>query len=286
MSVVASVVYVLCAGAIPAWAAPGTYASWTAGGLPGARTGAADLTAVGFPTAQVASDAGTFTTPSGASAYLGPSTPPGTAYGSSQGQGYLNVGTAAANSPSTTTLTFTAPTPTTGWAFILGDVDADQVTITATDPTSATVPAAELGFAGVFNYCAATPRPGSCTGGGPFTDVPTWDPTTATLTGNGPDTPGAAGWFQPTTALATLTFTLTALNGTPIFQLWLVALPQPTTSPIPSQPAGPPAASPAAALLPRTGLPTWPLPVAALLLVAGLLLAAAGRPRRQRHRRP
>lgn len=39
--------------------------------------------------------------------------------------------------------------------------------------------AADLGFAGVFNYCAVSPKPSSCSGPGPFTDVPTWHPGTS-----------------------------------------------------------------------------------------------------------
>ena len=90
----------------------------------------------GFPAATVASDSRSpVQVPSGASAFLGPGTPPGAKYGSSAGNPYL-VLRARADTPtgrSTTTYTFDAPTPDTGWAFVLGDIDADQVAVSATD---------------------------------------------------------------------------------------------------------------------------------------------------------
>lgn len=201
---------------------PGVYANWNVSGGSGAWTGAG-TPAAGFPVASVTSDASSVTTPSGTSTFLGPQTPIAAEYGSSQSMGYMNISTAAGFASSTTTLTFASPTPAEKWAFALGDVDADFITVTATDANGDPVATSDLGFEDVFNYCDVTPKPGSCTGGGPFDDVPTWDPTTATLTGNGTDTFGAAAWFQPTAAIQTLTFTFSRISGSPIFQLWLAS---------------------------------------------------------------
>ena len=119
---------------------------------------------------------------------------------------------------STTTYTFDAPTPDTGWAFVLGDLDADQVAVSATDATGATVSAAEVDswFAGTFNYAGGT-------------DQPTWDTATSTLTGNAAaqDTDGAAGWFEPDIRLTSLTMTFTRRSGFPVYQTWFVSRARP-----------------------------------------------------------
>lgn len=67
--------------------------------------------------------------------------------------------------------------------------------------------------------CAANGRP---------KDVPVWDPATATLRGNDAavDSDGATGWFEPTTALRTLTFTFTRRAGFPVFQTWFAVTKQ------------------------------------------------------------
>jgi hypothetical protein len=201
------------------------------------------LDAAGFPVAATTSTATALTTPSGASAFLGGGTAFGQVFGSSQGQPYVNVSTAASFAASTTKLSFATPTPAAGWGFALGDVDADAVRVTAVDANGNAVPVADLGFQGTFNYCVNTPRPGSCTGAGPFTDVPVWTPGTATLTGNGPDTLGATGWFRPSVALSSLTLTFTRQTGSPIFQLWLAALAVPLTGHVDGiTPADPPPA--------------------------------------------
>jgi hypothetical protein len=210
-------------------ATTGEYAAWTPSGSSGAWTGSSAVDVAGFPTATFTSTATSVQAPTGASTFLGPATPIGAAYGSSRNHAYLNVATAAGNAPSVTTLTFPQPTPAAGWTFALGDVDADAVQITATDAQGAPVTAAALGWQSAFNYCAVSPKPSSCTGSGPFTDVPTWSPLTSTLSGSGSDTFGAAGWFQPTTALRSITFTFSRQVGNPIFQLWLATLSVPVT---------------------------------------------------------
>ncbi len=65
--------------------------------------------------------------------------------------------------------------------------------------------------------------PSGCTGGPPYTDVPTWNPSTSTLTGNVADTSGASGWFAPTVPLTSLTLLFTPQSGLPIYQLWIAA---------------------------------------------------------------
>lgn len=220
----------------PARAAAGTWGSWTAAGSSGGFTGTETLAGSGFPGGAFTSDATRLTTPTGASAFLNATTPPGTEFGSSQGHPYLNIGTASGDTLSTTTLTFDSPAPASGWAFVLGDVDADQVQIQATGPSGAAVPVSGLGFQGAFNYCNGTPLPSTC-GGAPGTDEPTWLPAAGTLRGQRADTLGAAGWFEPNAAITSLTFRFATLTpGTPIFQLWLVSLqqPAPPASPTPS----------------------------------------------------
>ncbi|MCL8251660.1 carboxypeptidase-like regulatory domain-containing protein [Aeromicrobium fastidiosum] len=232
--VLAAAMAVLLAGsAVAATAATTTgFAQW--GPLTGSTNDYAttmQLPAVGFPEATVASDSrADVALPSGATNWFGASTPPGQRYGSSRDQAYLNLRPRAdnASSPSTTTYTFDRPTPQ-GWTVVLGDVDADQVRVSATraDGTAATT--ADLGFRSAFNLCDTTPRPSSvCSDTGRPKDVPTWDPATATLRGNDAavDSDGATGWFEPTTSLRTLTFTFTRRAGLPIFQTWFAVAKQ------------------------------------------------------------
>lgn len=210
---------------VVATAAPdATYADWTLSGANPSWSGTTTLPgAVNFPPAHYATNSTTPTIPSGASSFLGPETPFGAVFGSSQSEPYLNLRTAAGLTPSTTTFTFDTATPPFGWGFALGDIDADAVTISGSDKSGNALTAAELGFMGVFNYCSVSPRPGSCTAG-PFTDVPTWDSASATLTGNVNDTQGAAAWFMPVARIKTLTFDFSALSGNPIYQVWFAAL--------------------------------------------------------------
>ncbi|MCU1407127.1 MAG: putative collagen-binding protein, partial [Glaciihabitans sp.] len=120
---------------------------------------------------------------------------------------------------------FDSPTPSSGWTFVLGDIDADMLRISAVTATGAPATATDLGFRSGFNYCApgTTGKP-SCTGD-PL-DVPSWDPSTLTLTGNtaAADTSGAAAWFEPNVALESLTFNFTARSGLPIYQTWFASI--------------------------------------------------------------
>jgi len=186
------------------------------------------LPAPGFPGADVASDSrsGSVGVQSGASVWLGPNTPVGQVFGSSQDRPYLNLRPKADNAtaPSRTTYTFDSPTPPAGWAFVLGDIDADAVAVSAKDATGGDVSVAQLGFAGAFNLCDTSPRPGGCSAS--VGDVPTWNPGTRTLTGNptATDTFGASGWFRPTVSLSSLTLTFTRRSGFPVYQTWFASL--------------------------------------------------------------
>jgi hypothetical protein len=189
--------------------------------------------ASGMPTAHITTDASA-TTAAGASAFLGASTTFGAEFGSSRKQPYLSVPAVPPFSASTTTITFDTPTPA-GWALALGDVDADYVSIAASNgPTALTT--AQLGVQAPGNYCAgASPSPSACSGATAPYDVPAWcgDPVPAaacagkpvnTLLGSGTDSSGAYGWFRPTVPVTSVTLTFTPQLGFPTYQLWLVAM--------------------------------------------------------------
>ena len=190
--------------------------------------------ASGMPTAHITTNAPGATAAAGASAFLGSATTFGAEYGSSRKQPYLTVPVIPPFGASTTTITFDTPTPV-GWGFALGDVDADYVSITATNgPTALTT--AQLGVQAPANYCdGASPSPTACSGmTAPF-DVPSWcgDPAPVagcvgkpvdTVLGSGTNTSGAYAWFQPTVPVTSVTLTFTPQIGFPTFQLWLVAM--------------------------------------------------------------
>ncbi len=204
------------------------WAQWTPlAGSSGAYTTTMQLPVGGFPVANVTTDSrsGQVGIQTGVSAWLGTATPPGAAYGSSQGMPYLNLRPRADNatSPSSTTYTFDRPTPSSGWAFVLGDIDADRAVVTARGVDGQLLTGAELGWQGGFNYCAVSPRP-ACAG--VVTDVATWNPATGEVAGNaaGTDTSGASGWFQPTVPITSLTISFFQRSGFPVYQTWFAAL--------------------------------------------------------------
>ncbi|MCS3443079.1 MSCRAMM family protein [Microbacterium phyllosphaerae] len=218
-------------GAIPAAAATTTaWASWQPlSGTGGAYTTTVQIAAQPAVTATMTSDsrAGQVGVISGATNWLSQGTPVGAKYGSSINQSYVNLRPKADNatSPSTTTYSFANPTPASGWTFVLGDIDADAVRIQAIGANGQALTAAQLGFRGGFNYCApgVAGKP-SCTGDA--TDVPTWDATTQTLTGNAAalDTSGAAAWFEPSVPITSLTFFFTRRSGFPVYQTWFASI--------------------------------------------------------------
>ena len=164
---------------------------------------------------------------SGASVWLAQGTDVGAKYGSSLGQPYLNLRPRAdtPTAPSLTNYSFRTPTPASGWTFVLGDIDADQLQVRAIGPDGVALTAAELGVHAGFNYCApgVVGKP-SCTGSA--TDVPTWNPATMTLTGNAAasDTSGAAAWFEPTAPISSLSFSYAQRSGFPVYQTWFASL--------------------------------------------------------------
>lgn len=177
----------------------------------------------GFPAATVRTDSrGNVQLAGGTSTSIGPGTPPGGKYGTSSGNPYLVLRPRADNAgaPSTTTYTFDSPTPDIGWAFVLGDVDADQVRISARDAAGNPVPDATIDgwFQGAFNHAGGA-------------DLPSWDGGSATLVGNprALDTDGASGWFEPDVALTGLTLTFTRRAGFPVYQTWFVSRARPVT---------------------------------------------------------
>ncbi|WP_144749907.1 carboxypeptidase-like regulatory domain-containing protein [Curtobacterium pusillum] len=218
-------------GATSASAAPaGHWGTFTLSGSSKNYTGT--MTLPGFPDTTFTSTSRQSTVISGASTWQGPSTGPGAAYGSSRGNTYINQRPNAdspnAAAASTTTYTFDGATPgNSSWSFVLGDIDADQATISATVQGGAPATAAQLGFQSGYNSCSAVSAGGwSCPadpGGVPAgKDVPTWDAATRTLTGNAAanDTSGATAWFTPTVPLTTLTITYQQRSGFPVYQTW------------------------------------------------------------------
>lgn len=223
----------LVAGGVLAPASAVTTTGWAdwapLDGGPGSWSTSVAPLAGGFPGAQMSSDSrgGGVAVVSGATSWLSAGTPVGQRYGSSRDEQYLNLRPRVDSSTgaSTTTYTFDRPTPASGWTFVLGDIDADQVQVSATGADGRLLTATELGYQGGFNYCAPglAGKP-SCTG--VTTDVPSWDATTRTLTGNAAaiDTSGSAGWFEPSAPVSTLTLTFTRRAGFPVYQTWFAAL--------------------------------------------------------------
>lgn len=216
-------------GATSASAAPaGHWGAFTVSGA--SKDYAGTMTLPGFPATTFTSNSRQSTVIGGASTWQGPSTGPGGAYGSSRGNTYINQRPNADNAtaPSVTRYDFADPTPGNGsWSFVLGDIDADQVTIAATVQGGAAATADQLGYQSSYNSCSTVSAGGwSCPadpGGVPAgTDVPTWDAATRTLTGNAAanDTAGATAWFTPTVPLDSLTITYQQRSGFPVYQTW------------------------------------------------------------------
>jgi len=195
----------------------GTWGSWV---VSSRAAGSLNLNVAGFtsPSATFTTNATGLSLSSGANTWLNDGTLPGAEYGTSRGNGYINMGTATGGADSTTTFTFLGATPTSGWSFSLGDIDADAVTISATNSSGNPVDVS-LWTVTPFNYCNNTsPRPTACAG--VSSDLPTWNAGTATVTGSGNDTDGASAWVQPNASLSTLTLRFKKLVGFPTYQVW------------------------------------------------------------------
>ncbi|MGY2899148.1 phosphatidate phosphatase APP1 [Curtobacterium sp. PvP017] len=218
-------------GATSASAEPaGNWGTFTLSGASKAYTGT--MTLPGFPATTFTSNSWQSTVISGASTWQSAGTPSGAVYGTSRAQTYMNQ-RPFADSPttagaSTTTYTFDGATPgAQSWSFVLGDIDADQATISATVAGGGAATAEQLGYEGSYNSCSAAPSPGgwSCTpdpDGTTGQDEPIWDEATRTLTGNAAasDTAGASAWFTPTVSLTSLTITYQQRSGFPVYQTW------------------------------------------------------------------
>lgn len=199
----------------------GTYSTWTdRSTTPDSFAGAFPSTS--FPSSVAAIQGTPGSMSSASSATLTTSTPFGARFGTSSRKQYLSIGGANGGATATAVITFDSPAPAGTWGFALGDVDADDITVTATkaDGTT-TLSAAELGWQGAFNYASGQ------------TDVPTWNAGTQKLTGNTTDTSGASGWFAPTVDVSTVTLVQASLSGIPTYQLWIAtddteATPEPT----------------------------------------------------------
>ena len=141
-------VFVMVLSPAPAHAMTDSWADWAPiSGTSNDYSTTMTQRSAGFPEAQMASDSrANVARPSGASTFLDANTPPGAKYGSSRGSAYINLRPKAdtPSGASTTTYTFANPTPDTGWAFVLGDIDSDQVRIQATDENGESVPAAAI----------------------------------------------------------------------------------------------------------------------------------------------
>ena len=217
-------------GATSASAAPaGHWGTFTVSGSSKAYTGT--MTLPGFPDTTFTSTSRQSTVISGASTWQSAATGPGAKYGTSRAQTYLNqrptVDSPTAAGASTTVYTFDGATPgASSWSFVLGDIDADQATISATVQGGGAATGEQLGYQGSYNSCSAAVAGGwSCSAdpdGTTGTDQPTWDASTRTLTGNdrAVDTAGATAWFTPTTSLTSLTITYQQRSGFPVYQTW------------------------------------------------------------------
>jgi outer membrane protein OmpA-like peptidoglycan-associated protein len=186
----------------------GTYAAWS-----GVGSATASFPNVGFPGVTAAPTVPATISIASSDTLTG-STPFGQRFGTSRGKQYLSI-----SGLNVVELTFAAPAPTGRWAFTLGDVDVEDVTISATAADGSPLTGAQLGWQGSFNYASGQ------------TDVPTWDATTLILAGskNG-DTTGASGWFAPTADIRSLTLTQSS-TGAATYQLWIA------TDDIPTPPA-------------------------------------------------
>ncbi len=194
-----------------------SYGEWEFGG---GDTGSVSVPVAGFPSAQVTTDSVLSRVSGGTTTFLNDQTPFGAAYGSSRGHSYANLAAARGGAPSRTTLNFTTPTEPGSWALALGDIDADQVRITAIGADGNPLSGAELGFQDTFNYCEGSPRPSACRDS---VDRPVWDEATQTLIGNSVDTNGASGWLRPRVPVTSLTLEFSVHTGIPSYQVWLAA---------------------------------------------------------------
>ncbi|MBM6399830.1 carboxypeptidase-like regulatory domain-containing protein [Phycicoccus sonneratiae] len=221
-------------GAGAASAAPSEgYADWTLSGSGGAYTATAADLATGFPAVSLTStSAAPASVGTGTTTWVPAGTGFGAAFGSSRGREYLGLRPAANNatSPSDTTLTFAAPTPVGGWGLALGDLEAETIEVTGTDPDGNPVSGAQLGLVEAFSFCDASPRSAACSGQSAPYDLPTATVLADRVTATDPrcpsdpttcDTVGETVWLSPTVPLGSLTIRSRWDQGLPTYLLWL-----------------------------------------------------------------
>jgi hypothetical protein len=121
----------------PAQAADGTgvYGDWTFD----SRTAGAVTFTNACRMRPSRSKAGPGSAATGATIFLNANTPVGEQYGSSRGLSYASIGLGGSftvpGNPSVTTITFDEPTPFSGWSFVLGDIDAEDIRLRRSMPT-------------------------------------------------------------------------------------------------------------------------------------------------------
>ncbi|CAB4907609.1 unannotated protein [freshwater metagenome] len=200
----------------------GTYAQWT---LNAATTAGTISFGNAYPTATFVTNA------SGPSPdrikiatedFLNASTPVGKAYGSSEGSSYLWQRHTSRGGPWTTVITFATPMPAGAWAFALGDLDVDSITISATNVNGQPAKIAPW-FQSTFNWCVGANQPSGCEVP-PSTAKPIWDGKDS-LRGLATETEGASAWLRPTVAIKTLTLKWAAQRNwyNSSYRLWMVA---------------------------------------------------------------
>jgi hypothetical protein len=146
---------------------------------------------------------------------------------------YLKVAedSSGAENLATTTITFASGVPAGLLGVAVGDIDVDQVTVSAADTAFGLKSGPQIqGSASPvpFNFCdVPAPKPANC---GADTDVPTWipGPFAGLLIGTGSDSDGAAGWFRPSFTLKQLTleFQIKPGESSPehTYRTWLATL--------------------------------------------------------------
>jgi hypothetical protein len=197
--------------------APDTgYASYTAA-VPNGADGTVSMTAGFGNIAYSSSGSSGITIPGGSSAIQPLSTPFAAFIGlSSTGQQYINT---RLNNGATATNTyrFLQNTPNNGkWAFSLGDVDAERLTITATKANGSAATAAEIGFQAQYNYNDPTDSVAHLTITQSGNSVVAEDPSCPTTC----DTVGISVWFKPTVSLSYISISALGKSGFPVYQTW------------------------------------------------------------------
>ena len=133
----------------------------------------------------------------------------GAVYGTSRGETYLTSGLASGKSEGVLTFTFATPPVPGTWGFVVGDVDAEDIKVSAKDANGNPVDVREWEFI-PFNYANES-------------DQPAWTLESERILGNGSDTSGASMWVTPTSRVSSVTLTQVRLSGFPQYQLWIAA---------------------------------------------------------------